>query len=96
VANAAISANAGREWATGCRGARTPALTMLMFDALGVLTPRQREIAQLAANGLTSIAIADRLMLSSRTVDNTLRQVFARLGVPNRRELRELLGGSES
>lgn len=54
------------------------------------LTPREREIAGLAAGGLSSRAIAERLTLSVRTVDSHLSRVFAKLGVRSRRELRDL------
>ncbi|MCV2395208.1 LuxR C-terminal-related transcriptional regulator [Actinotalea sp. M2MS4P-6] len=52
------------------------------------LTPREREIAGLAAGGLSSRAIAERLTVSVRTVDSHLSRVFAKLGVRSRRELR--------
>jgi len=56
------------------------------------LTPREREVATLAAQGLASRTIAERLGVSVRTVDNHLRQVYAELGVRGRVELRELFG----
>jgi len=54
------------------------------------LTAREREIAGLAAAGLSSRAIADRLTLSVRTVDSHLSRVFAKLGVTSRAQLRDL------
>jgi DNA-binding CsgD family transcriptional regulator/tetratricopeptide (TPR) repeat protein len=51
------------------------------------LTPREREIAALAAAGATSKAIAAQLFLSSRTVDNHLQSVYTKLGVSGRQEL---------
>ncbi len=56
-----------------------------------VLTPREHEIAALAAAGMTSKEIGARLDLSPRTVDNNLRRVFAKLGVRDRRQLAVLL-----
>ncbi len=56
------------------------------------LTPSEREIAGLAAGGLSSRAIAERLTLSVRTVDSHLSRVFTKLGVRSRRELRGLGG----
>lgn len=54
------------------------------------LTAREREIAGLAAAGLSSRAIADRLTLSVRTVDSHLSRVFTKLGVRSRQQLRTL------
>jgi non-specific serine/threonine protein kinase len=48
------------------------------------LTPRQREVVRLLAEGWSNAAIADRLVLSRRTVDAHLRTVYARLGVATR------------
>jgi DNA-binding CsgD family transcriptional regulator len=51
------------------------------------LTRREMEIASLAAEGLTSAAIAARLVLSVRTVESHLYRAFAKLGVRTRAEL---------
>ncbi|MCC2593842.1 LuxR C-terminal-related transcriptional regulator [Tessaracoccus sp. OS52] len=56
------------------------------------LTRREREVAHLVAEGLSSKAIAERLVLSVRTVESHLYQVFAKLGVRRREEIAELLG----
>ncbi len=78
------------ELARRCEGASTP---ITERSALGpLLTPREREIARLAASGLTNRAIAEALVLSVRTVDNHLHQAYAKLGVRGRRELRTLIG----
>lgn len=61
-------------------------LTALLREPVD-LTPRQREIARLAAQGLPSKAIARRLVVSVRTVDNYLGQVYRKLGIANRSEL---------
>ena len=55
------------------------------------LTSREQEIASLAAGGMTSRAIAQRLVLSTRTVDSHLSRVFAKLGVHSREELGNVL-----
>ncbi|GEL95041.1 helix-turn-helix transcriptional regulator [Cellulomonas composti] len=55
------------------------------------LTPREREIAALAAGGMTSRAIAARLTLSVRTVDSHLARVFAKTGVHSREDLTAVL-----
>jgi DNA-binding CsgD family transcriptional regulator len=66
-----------------CDGARTPALDVKH----PTLTARERQIAKLAAAGVPSKEIADQLYLSSRTVDNHLMRVYAKLGVGGRAEL---------
>jgi DNA-binding CsgD family transcriptional regulator len=55
------------------------------------LTAQQRQIAQLAAAGLTNKQIAERLFLSPRTVGYHLHQVFPKLGVTSRAALRDAL-----
>jgi len=45
------------------------------------LTPRQRQILQLLAEGMTNKAIASRLSLSSRTVESHRADLMERLGV---------------
>jgi DNA-binding CsgD family transcriptional regulator len=76
-----------------CVGAQTPGLEV----SHPVLTSRERQIARLAAAGVPSKEIADQLYLSSRTVDNHLMRVYAKLGVTGRAELsaalRSLPGG---
>jgi DNA-binding CsgD family transcriptional regulator len=55
------------------------------------LTNREREIALLAADGLSSRVIAERLYVSVRTVDNHLARIYTKLGVTSRSELPEVL-----
>ncbi|MEV4515628.1 LuxR C-terminal-related transcriptional regulator [Dactylosporangium sp. NPDC049525] len=76
--------------ASRCPGARTPLLALAGGTAR--LTPREWEIAVLASTGRASKDIAAALGLSARTVDNSLRNTFAKLGVSTRRDLREALG----
>jgi predicted ATPase/DNA-binding CsgD family transcriptional regulator len=52
--------------------------------AAGGLTTREQEIARLVADGLTSPQIALRLRISARTADTHLRNIGAKLGLPNR------------
>ena len=51
------------------------------------LTDTERTVAHLAARGLTSRAVADRMLLSQQTVQSHLRHVFRKLGVRSRVEL---------
>lgn len=57
-----------------------------------VLTPREREVAAMAAAGTTSPEIADELVVSVRTVDNHLSSVYRKLNVDGRHELGPLFG----
>jgi len=72
-----------------CEGAVTPGLVP---EAAVPLTGREREIAMLAAEGMASKDIAERLYVSVRTVDNHLQHAYAKLGVSNRAELARALG----
>lgn len=75
--------------AASCEGARTPALSRARAPV--PLTPREREVAALAAGGLPSKVIADRLFLSVRTVDNHLQRAYTKLGVSGREDLADAL-----
>lgn len=75
-----------------CPLARTP---LLRIAPLAELTPRERDVAALAEEGLSSPTIARRLGLSVRTVDNHLGRVYAKLGVGGRRALRAVLRPQE-
>src|SRR5262249_12761946 len=59
------------------------------------LTAQERQIAQLARDGLSNHEIGMRLFLSPRTVDWHLHKVFTKLGIGSRRELRDARRGSE-
>src|SRR4029450_3376797 len=50
------------------------------------LTDRQLEVLALLAEGLTNAEIADRLVVSVRTVDHHVAAVLAKLNVGSRRE----------
>jgi DNA-binding CsgD family transcriptional regulator len=60
------------------------------------LTAQERQIAELARDGLSSRDIAARLFLSTRTVDWHLRKVFNKLGIHSRRELANALPNSSA
>jgi DNA-binding CsgD family transcriptional regulator len=74
--------------------ARTPGL--LGGEAPAVLTRREREIAGLAAAGSSSREIADKLVLSVRTVENHLQNAYSKLGVSTRAGLVEALSGDDT
>jgi DNA-binding NarL/FixJ family response regulator len=52
-----------------------------------VLTPREREVAALIAEGLTNAEIAERLTLPPGTVSNHLGHILRALGVRNRAQV---------
>jgi two-component system response regulator NreC len=58
-----------------------------LFDPHETLTPRQREVLQLAAEGKTNAEIAARLNISPRTVENHRTALMQRLGLRNQTEL---------
>jgi DNA-binding SARP family transcriptional activator len=51
------------------------------------LTRRQQEVAVLVARGLTNRQIAEKLVISDRTVDAHLRKIFSKLGLRSRVQL---------
>jgi DNA-binding NarL/FixJ family response regulator len=52
-----------------------------------VLTEREEQVAGLAARGLSNLAIADRLVLSVRTVEAHLARAYGKFGISRRSEL---------
>lgn len=60
-------------------------------EGVEALTPRQRQIAELAASGTSNRAIAQQLFLSIKTVETHLASVFRKLGVEVRAELVDAL-----
>ncbi|HLQ60595.1 MAG TPA: LuxR C-terminal-related transcriptional regulator, partial [Candidatus Acidoferrales bacterium] len=64
----------GRRTAAGLRGA-------------SALSPRERSVAVLAAQGLTAREIAEKLFISERTVESHLASAYAKLGLASKREL---------
>ena len=57
------------------------------------LTARELEVATLLAGALTNAEIADRLVLSPKTVDHHVSAVLSKLGVSNRRLVAEAAKG---
>ena len=60
---------------------------------LDALTPRQRDILGLVAEGLSNAEIASRLKLSESTVKQHLRHAYKALGVKDRKEAAKFVNG---
>jgi DNA-binding NarL/FixJ family response regulator len=73
-----------------CEGAVVAGLLTQVANG-SVLSTRETEIARLASNGLTNRGIAERLVLSERTVESHLYRVFAKLGITTRDEMADRL-----
>ncbi|MFJ9968975.1 LuxR C-terminal-related transcriptional regulator [Streptomyces avermitilis] len=78
-----------KELANSCQGASTPGLANLELQA--PLSVREREVAALAAANIPSREIGEQLHLSTRTVDNHLQRVYAKLGITSRRDLAKVM-----
>lgn len=67
-----------QDWSTGA--------TMVL------LTEREREIAELAAEGKRTKEIAEQLFVSTRTVETHLGRIYRKLDIPSRAALPRALG----
>jgi ATP/maltotriose-dependent transcriptional regulator MalT len=78
------------ELATDCGGLCTPALRC----SVGVpLTGRQRDVIELVVAGLTNREIADRLVMSVRTVEGHVYRACQRVGAQTREQLAAIIRG---
>jgi two-component system, NarL family, response regulator NreC len=57
------------------------------LDPYETLTPREREVLHLVAEGLTSVAIAARLFISPRTAESHRANLMRKLGLRSRTDL---------
>src|SRR5439155_20317526 len=55
--------------------------------ALAILTPREREVAALVAQGLSDHQVADALVISDRTAQTHLHHILYKLGLHSRADL---------
>ncbi|MFJ2788138.1 MULTISPECIES: AAA family ATPase [unclassified Streptomyces] len=82
---AAFAGRAARELAaTGARARKR------VGDVPTRLTAQEFQIARLVATGATSKEVGTQLFLSPRTIDAHLRNIFRKLGITSRRQLRDL------
>ena len=77
-----------RELAEACGGLCTPALRNPVDISL---TSREREVVELVASGLSNREIADRLVMSIRTVEGHLYRACQRVGAKSRADLAAIL-----
>ncbi|MEV0276623.1 LuxR C-terminal-related transcriptional regulator [Streptomyces sp. NPDC050610] len=95
---AALSLSAGVLLATEDKDAppgvpRQQAITARPRPLPNALTRREREVAGLVAEGLTNREIAERLVISRRTVDAHVEHILAKLGYSSRAQIIELVRG---
>ncbi|OLC57537.1 MAG: hypothetical protein AUH85_03085 [Chloroflexi bacterium 13_1_40CM_4_68_4] len=70
------------------RGARAPVHVIgSAEEPFAPLTRKQIEIAELVAEGMTNREIAERLVLSERTIDNHVFHIMNKLNVHRRTEI---------
>ena len=50
-------------------------------DPLATLTPREREVLELMAEGRSNAAVADRLVVTERAVEKHVTSIFGKLGL---------------
>ena len=81
------------EWRKAVPDVVTPALRGAGGGDGARLTRREKEIADLAALGIPSREIAERLFLSVRTVESHLQRIYTKLGITKREHLADALGG---
>ena len=74
-----------------------PALTVTApgDDRLAALSPREREVAALVAEGRTNAQVAAQLQLSERTVEKHVSSALAKLGLASRTGLVRLLARAD-
>jgi DNA-binding NarL/FixJ family response regulator len=52
------------------------------YGPLEALTPREREVLGLAAEGLSNQAIAERMVITLRSSEKYVSSIFTKLGLP--------------
>ncbi|GAA1477126.1 response regulator transcription factor [Nocardioides aestuarii] len=61
-------------------------------DPLGALSERERDVLSLMAQGLSNVAMAETLFLSTKTIEANVSSIFTKLGLaPDARDHRRVL-----
>ena len=94
AAQAAFAVARAGGLAERCEGARTPALLAGMAPL--PISVREREVATLAATGLTNTQISQRLHVSVRTVEGHIYRACSRLGLTDRTALAAVITESST
>jgi DNA-binding NarL/FixJ family response regulator len=81
AADYALSEWAARATATVAQDPSTYA------EAMGGLTPREREVAALVARGLTNRRVSAELSISERTAANHVAKILRKLGLSSRTQI---------
>ena len=84
---AATAAAQAGELGMGPIAARIAALAASLDEPHPVLTPRERQVAELVAGGLTNREIAGQLFVSERTAQNHVQHILTKLNLPNRGQI---------
>ncbi|MFF2623922.1 helix-turn-helix transcriptional regulator [Oerskovia jenensis] len=88
--SARATAESARLRATAAQRGDELGLLVATFDT-SPLTPREAEVARLVAQGLSNREVAERLVVSERTVDNHVYRIFRKLGVGARDDVARFL-----
>ena len=94
AARSGFEAIGARAWAArtqaelGRLGGRPP--------SSGALTPTERRVAELVAQGLQTKQVAGRLFVSPKTVEGHLSRIYGKLGVHSRTELAHRIGEGDA
>lgn len=91
IAHAATEVLAGRRYLSGPLSERAIAAltsrTADPADTLAALTPREREVLHLAAEGLGTTELAEKLFISPRTAETHRSNLMQKLGLQNQTDL---------
>jgi DNA-binding CsgD family transcriptional regulator len=66
-----------------------------MLSGVESLTPSERRVGDLAAQGLTTRQMAEALYVTPKTVEYHLRHTYRKLAISSRAQLSDVLGREE-
>jgi DNA-binding CsgD family transcriptional regulator len=80
-------------WAERARAELSRTTTATGQDT--ALTPSEQRVAELAASGMTTRAVAAALFISPKTVESNLARIYRKLGIKTRAELGRAMAGDQ-